>query len=246
MADQLFDKKNNRFWIDLHKCSTAEAINVTNKRMEECYNYGINALEIIYGTPDQYAGSIEEAVKNLSKDNPYIKDTDEIHAGIVITIKENSNPLPQNENMVFCGFAGVYENWHRTMEHQYNYYPFRKSFTTDELSKDFGCPVEYIRNLAGNLDNECTELKTVYNQYTSRNETTWYIYRSGYEFIKEKWQQDKEAIMEEFKNLKASDSEIDDVLKSFKTPLTSAQKVKSRASAALKRIRSKSIKKTFK
>ena len=72
------------------------------------------------------------------------------------------------------------------------------------------------------------------------------IYRSGYEFIKEKWQQDKEAIMEEFKNLKASDSEIDDVLKSFKTPLTSAQKVKSRASAALKRIRSKSIKKTFK
>ena len=65
MADQLFDK-NNRFWTPSQSLQQ-QTINVTNKRMEECYNYGINALEIIYGTPDQYAGSIEEAVKNLIK-----------------------------------------------------------------------------------------------------------------------------------------------------------------------------------
>ena len=172
----------------------------------------------------------------------YVDGPSEFYAGINIAIKKNPNPSLQDENMCFSGFAGSYENWHRTMEHTYVYYPLRKSFTTSEISKDINCPVEYVRNVANNLENDFAEIKTVYNQYNRRDETTWYIFKSGYEFIQNKWQEDKHLLHEELKKLEASDSEIESVLNSFKTPLKSGQKVKSRASAALKRVRAKSVK----
>jgi hypothetical protein len=242
MADQQFIQEHNRFWIDLHKCATFEAVETVTARIKECYKYGIENLEIIYGTPDVYKGSIQEAANEIVKNNSYIYEADEFPAGINIKIKKNPDASLQDENMCFSGFAGSYENWHRTMEHTYNYYPLRKSFTTSEISKDINCPVEYVRNVANNLENDYAEIKTVYNQYNRRDETTWYIFKSGYEFIQSKWQEDKHLLHEELKKLEASDSEIESVLNSFKTPLKSGQKVKSRASAALKRVRAKSVK----
>lgn len=105
MADQNFDKQQNRFRIDLHKCATAEAIEIVRKRIDECYRYGITILEVIYGTPDNYAVSIEEAVRQIIADHPNVQSSSEIHAGLKIAIKPNPNALPRDEEMV-CGRSG--------------------------------------------------------------------------------------------------------------------------------------------
>ncbi len=243
MADQRFNQQYNSFWIDLHKCITSEAVAIVNARIEECHQYGIEKLEIIYGTPDRYEGSIQAAISEIVQINHLVNGADEIHAGIIITIKDNPNPSLQDEGMFFRGFEAAYENRHRTMEHTNIYYPLRKSFTTFEISKNLNCPIEYVRNVANNLSDDYAESKTVYNQHNYRDETTWYIYKAGYEFIQNKWKQDKDMVCEELKILKASDVETDYVLKSFKTPLSSNQKVKSRVSAALKRCQGKIHKK---
>ena len=239
MADQHFTEKHNRFWIDLHKCTTDEAIDIIKTRIEECYEYGIEVIEIIYGTPDVYKGSIQDAVSKIVQNNSFVVGVEEFHAGANITIKKNPEPSSQDESMCFEGFKAAYENWHRTMEHTNDYYPLRKSFTTFEISKNINCPVEYVRNAANDLGGDYAEIKTVYNEYHYRDETAWYIYKAGYEVIQNKWQQDKDIICEELKKLGASDSEIEGVLNSFKTPLKVNQKAKSRVSAALKRARTK-------
>ena len=239
MADQLFDQHNKRFWMDLHKCATAEAIDIINVRIEECYEYGIEILEIVYGTPDVYKGSIQEAVNEIVQKNPKVEEFSEYHAGMVMTIKKNPNPSLQDEGMCFCGFEAAYENRYRSMEHTHDYYPIRKIFTPYEISKELKCPIEYVRKAANELGDEHAELKTIYNKYNCRDETTWYIYKSGCKLIGNRWQQDRLTAIDELKTLGASDSEIEDVLISLKTPLKPGQKNKARISAALTRVRSK-------
>ena len=69
MAEQLYEQEKNEFWIDLHKCSVMEAAWILNNRIDECYKYGISCLEVIFGTPDRYEGSIQQAVDEIKKGN---------------------------------------------------------------------------------------------------------------------------------------------------------------------------------
>ena len=92
MADQNFFPEDNRFWIDLHKCATGEVTYILQARIKECYRYGIRNLEIIYGTPDEYQGSIEQAVDKILSEDLNIQRKEKIHAGIFVTIRENPTP----------------------------------------------------------------------------------------------------------------------------------------------------------
>lgn len=237
MADQQFFSEDNRFWVDLHKCATQEATGILHTRIKECYLYGIRNLEIVYGTPDEYEGSIKQAVDEIISENPNIERKEEIHAGVFMTIRENPTPTPQDESMHFESMQASYQHWRRVMEYEYDYYPLRKIFTTEQISKDLGCSVEYIRRVVKELAENYAESKTIYNEITRRNETSWNIYKPGYEFIVKKWNGDREIFTSELKTIGATSDEINNILHSVRTPLKPNQTVKSRASAALKRVR---------
>lgn len=150
MAEQHFDEKNNRFWIDLHKCATGEAENNISSRINECYQYGINEIEVIYGTPDQYEGSIQEMIDEIADKNPIVDTISEFHAGCVLIFKKNPNPEPQDEYMRFSPMSAKYEYWRKEMSYNY-YYPLRTILSTAEVSNIIGCSIEYIRKVAENL-----------------------------------------------------------------------------------------------
>jgi len=232
MADQRYEKEKNEFWIDLHKCSVMEASWIVNNRIDECYKYGISFLELIYGTPDRYEGSIQQAVDEIKKENVLIDRADDIHAGVRIKIKDNAHPEPQNENMHFSSFEAKYDR-RRSDEYEYDYYPLRSTFTVLEISNNLNCPVEYVRNAAKTLGKDRVELKTIYNRH---------IYKSGSEAIGRKWIEDKELVRQELKELGATDADIEAVLKSFHTPLKANQKIKSRVSSMLTKVRKRTLK----
>ena len=240
MAEQLYEQEKNEFWIDLHKCSVMEAAWILNNRIDECYKYGISCLEVIFGTPDRYEGSIQQAVDEIKKGNVLIDRADDIHAGVRIKIKDNAHPEPQDENMHFSSFEAKYDR-RRSDEYEYDYHPLRSSFTAQEVSNDLNCPVEYVRNAAKTLGKDRVELKTIYNRHTGRNETTWHIYKSGSEAIGRKWIEDKELVRQELKELGATDADIEAVLKSFHTPLKANQKIKSRVSSMLTKVRKRTL-----
>lgn len=241
MADQRYEQEKNEFWIDLHKCSVMEAAWILNNRIDECYKYGISFLEVIYGTPDRYEGSVQQAVDEIKKENVLIDRADDIHAGVRIKIKDNAHPEPQNENMHFSSFEAKYDR-RRSDEYEYDYYPLRSSFTVLEISNNLNCPVEYIRNVAKALGKNQAERKTIYNVHTGRNETTWSLYKAGYESIAKKWDDDKAVVCQELKELGATDADIETILNSFHTPLKANQKIKSRVSSMLTRIRKRTLK----
>jgi len=132
MADQEFFARDNRFWVDLHQCGTMEAIETVATRINECYRYGIKTLEIIYGTPDIYEGSIQQAMDVLISGNRYVEEQGKVHAGITVTIRQNPNPSPQDENMHFVGNSASYEG-RSQMAYEHDYYPFRKASNTGEI-----------------------------------------------------------------------------------------------------------------
>jgi hypothetical protein len=241
MADQQYLKEDNGFWIDLHKCSIMEAVGILNSRIDECFKYGISYLEVIYGTPDRYQGSIQQAVDEIKKENALIDHADDIHAGVRIKIKDNPHPEPQDENMHFSNFEANYAR--RSGEYEYDYYPLRSFYTAHQVSNELNCPVEYVRNVAKTLGKDEVELKTIYNRSTGRNETTWYIYKSGSESIARKWNGDKQSACQELNMLGATDSDIEAILKSFHTPLKANQKIKSRVSSMLTRLKKRKMKK---
>jgi len=105
MADQEFFAKDNRFWVDLHQCGTMEAIDTVATRINECYRYGIKTLEIIYGTPDIYEGSIQQAMDDLIPGNRHVEKQEKVQGGITLTIRQNPNPCPQDENMHFVSIS---------------------------------------------------------------------------------------------------------------------------------------------
>jgi predicted ArsR family transcriptional regulator len=142
--------------------------------------------------------------------------------------------------MHFSDFQAHYDR-KKSSEHEYDYYPLRSFYTAHQVANELNCPVEYARNMAKTLDEKQAELKTIYNRYTGRNETTWYIYKSGSESIAKKWIEDKKLVCQELKVLGATDVDIEAVLKSFHTPLKASQKVKSRVSSMLTRERKRKL-----
>jgi len=126
MADQYYNASENKFWIDLHKCATIEAASILEIRIKECFKYGVDEIEVIYGTPDIYEGSIEQATKEITKNDEKVASTTEIHAGIVIKISKNPIPMPQDTSMSFAGFTAKYQSEYKYEPFEREYFPCRK------------------------------------------------------------------------------------------------------------------------
>ncbi len=239
MADQYFHADLNRFWIDLHKCATYEATSIVNKRIDECYSYGIAELELIYGTPDNYEGSIQQAVTELANNNEKVDHQSEIHAGVILKLAENSEPLPQDDTMSFSAISASYENWHRAHQFERDYFPCRKEVSTVELSKDIGCSMEYIRNILNTVSTEDAESIVEYNELTGRNEKRWRIYRGGADQVHLQWHKDLDLARTILGDLGASTEEVESILLAIKKPFKSGKSAISRFKGALTRERNK-------
>ncbi len=240
MADQEYYADKNRFWIDLHNCATYEAVMIIETRIEECYKYGIPEIEVIYGTPDQYDGSIQQAMLELAKSNKKVDSDSAFHAGTTITLVNNPIPTPKDDKMSFAGFSASYENHYKEQSFTRNYYPCRKEFGTVEIAEKLECSVEYVRNILHSLSPESAESIVEYNSLANRNEKRWRIYQSGSDEIEKQWRLDSEKINRTLQKLGASNNEVESILKTIRKPLDPDKPANSRFKGALTRIRSKS------
>ena len=73
MATQHLDRERNLFFLDLHGVLKRDAARIIRKRIEECARYGIGYLEIVYGTPDFFDGSIASALHRVAGDSPHVQ-----------------------------------------------------------------------------------------------------------------------------------------------------------------------------
>jgi hypothetical protein len=98
MADQILKEEGQTLWVDLHDCETGYARELFSIKTEEAFLYGLACVEFIYGTPDQYEGSIEEAYdEQLKQPQDYVKGTKKIHAGLEIHLNPNPNHEPHDD-----------------------------------------------------------------------------------------------------------------------------------------------------
>ncbi|MGA7743975.1 MAG: hypothetical protein WBP56_11175 [Polyangia bacterium] len=233
MADQVYLEKENRFWIDLHKCGTAEAEEIVKCRIEECFTYGVACLEIIYGTPDRDSGSIEEAVRCLVTIDQHVRETEAIHAGMKIYLRENPSAKPRDEEMHFSAFTATYQSRFRQMEFQRDYYPLRRIWSTLEVAGDGNCTREYVRAVAVDLPREWAEPVTEWNPDTGRNETTWCFFRQGRAAVLRRWQEDSAHLEAALEQLGATPEQKSRALARVRTPLKSPSLAPRRATALM-------------
>ena len=73
MASQHDDVERNHFFLDLHGVLKRDAARVIRKRIEECSQYGIAHLEVVYGTPDFFDGSIASALHEVVTESPHVQ-----------------------------------------------------------------------------------------------------------------------------------------------------------------------------
>ncbi len=110
----------------MHKCATYEAVSIIEKRVAECFQFGIARLEVIYGTPDNYEGSIQQAITLLADQNELVENETEIHAGTILSIKHNKDSIDQDDSMSFSGISASYESRFKAHGFERDYTPFRK------------------------------------------------------------------------------------------------------------------------
>lgn len=233
MADQVYFEKENRFWIDLHKCATVEAEEIVACRIEECFTYGVACIEAIYGTPDCDKGSIMEAVHRLLVDHPRVRGSEEVHAGVKIYLRENPSAKPRDEEMHFSAFTAKYQSRFRHMEFERDYYPLRRIWSTLEVAGDGNCTREYVRAVAVGLPPECAEPVTEWNPDTGRNETTWCFKRQGRAAVLRRWQEDSAHLEAALEQLGATPEQKSRALARIRTPLKSPSLALRRAAALM-------------
>ena len=75
MSSQTYDPIRNVFRLDLHGVETSEARRAIRERLKECFRLGIDEIEIIFGTPDRYRGSIAEALHLIAVESSELDPT---------------------------------------------------------------------------------------------------------------------------------------------------------------------------
>lgn len=199
---------------------TDEARQVVTCRIGECYRYGVNTLDVVYGTPDAIEGSIEQAVDELINANDLVERAFPIHAGIHISIKSNPAAEPQNSDMVFTAFRGSYESAFPELPHHRDYYPLRTWYNTTAVAKACECDENYVRKIVKELGDEFTVLVSERDDYTGRDVTRWQITAAGRERVMARWQQDRRLLEAELRKLGAKEDETVAILQGVRTPLS--------------------------
>lgn len=65
MADQHYWKETSTFWLDLHGVAYADAEAALRSRIRECVRFGVEQLQVVFGTPDRFEGSIAQALHRV-------------------------------------------------------------------------------------------------------------------------------------------------------------------------------------
>ena len=152
MACQNYDPARNHFFLDLHGVLKRDAARVIGKRLEECCQYGIDSLEVVYGTPDFFDGSIASALHRVVSSDPRVLSArlpaDFLEAPeqftqrvgkIVVWLLRAAVTQPRDERMCFGAFTASRERdiWlRRTCENPY--FPLRDSLTAPEAARFIG------------------------------------------------------------------------------------------------------------
>src|ERR1039457_6995312 len=115
MADQRFALGIGEFFLDLHYTERAEAKRIVRRRLVECCQFGIRILKIVYGSPDNFSGSVAEAVFEIVRDNelvalemlpPFVflpcPEPDDISTSIRIFLRPNKNPQAMRSDTQFA------------------------------------------------------------------------------------------------------------------------------------------------
>jgi tetratricopeptide (TPR) repeat protein len=152
MACQSFDRARNRFFLDLHGVLKRDAARVIRKRLEECSQYGIDSIEVVYGTPDFFDGSIASALHNVIASDSHVLssrlpaeflDVPEQYtqrvAKIVLPLKREPVTQPRDETMCFTPFPASRERdiWLRRICEN-PFFPLRESLTAAEAARFIG------------------------------------------------------------------------------------------------------------
>jgi hypothetical protein len=178
-AGQEFFEGQNRLWVDLHTCATASARAIFETKLEEAYRYGVESVEFIFGTPDRHEGSIQqELLRACENGHHFIDHYGEIHAGVIAWLRVNPSPAPRDSHMSFSGIKPEYDHGYRR-KHEYHYalYPYRRSFSSAELSEQLGISLGLLLKVAGSgfrgtqlPDAEC---RTVWDPVRRQNRKAW-------------------------------------------------------------------------
>ena len=241
-AGQEFIEAESKLWIDLHTCSTAYAVELFDMKIREAHKYGLSCVVFIYGTPDTYDGSIEEAYDRFRKQgHELVKDFIPEHAGVTASLKENPSPDPKDENMFFSAIAPQYDSsfW-RVHAYLYHLYPYRRVYHTAEIARHLGASVDLVRSIARDgYDGDTipdAELRTVYNEDWKKNLTTWYFTSRSLEKYLEIWDKISGQYANVLRHIGASEEETLDILDNLKSVPIPAY-VERTAKAALTRSR---------
>ncbi len=151
MANQYYEPARNRFSLDLHGVLKRDAARVIRKRIEECSRFGIATLEIIYGTPDIFDGSIASVLHGVVRESPlvdasrlpreFVEDCAQYAcriAKIDLALRSTFAALPRSEWM-FAPFPASREPdiWlRRRCEIAFN--PFQTTFSKEDAARITG------------------------------------------------------------------------------------------------------------
>lgn len=104
MAYQQLRLDIGEFNLDLHGTEVRVAKYVVARRIDECYRYGIRVLKIIYGTPDNFEGSIAKAVHQLVRCHDHVAvetlpryvfsetEPEALNPALRVHLRQNPNP----------------------------------------------------------------------------------------------------------------------------------------------------------
>jgi hypothetical protein len=241
-AGQEFYKEVNKLWIDLHTCSTGYACYLFDIKTKEAYKYGVTTVEFIYGTPDKYEGSIEEAFNQTREEGHQLVTKFNLeHAGMTVIIKDNPSPEPRDEDMCFSSIEPEYDkSFYRQHDYLYPLYPYRKTYTPEEISNLLGCSVELVRDIAKKGYNgegiPDAESHIVYNEDWKKNIKTWYLTNRSLKKIEDVWNEISNQYKDALAQSDASNKEINEILKTIRS-IPSGKNIVKSAKTALTRLR---------
>ena len=202
----------------------------------------MSCVVFIYGTPDIYDGSIEEAYDRIREQgHELVQDFMPEHAGVTVSLKENPCTEPRDENMFFSGIAPQYDrSFWQIHDYLYHLYPYRRIYSTAGIAEYLGASVELVRSIARDGYNgekiPDAERRTVYNEDWKKNLTTWYFTKRSLEKYVEIWDGISGQYADALRQIGASEDEISDVLNNVKSIPTSSNIVRT-AKASLTRSR---------
>ena len=152
MAYQTYDRAQNRFFLDLHGVLKRDAARVIRKRLDECSQYGIDSLEVVYGTPDFFDGSIASALHSVVASDArvftsqlpaeFLESPEQYTqrvAKIALALKRETATQTRDESMCFSPFPASRERdiWLRRICEN-PFFPLRESLTAAEAARFIG------------------------------------------------------------------------------------------------------------